>query len=279
MSLRFSHIFAGLMLLSFLAAFALPARSADEHYPEIAFLFDPVARPAKWFGQWLRRRAPIVADARPDDTIRLENLAMRAELTSLTQQLELLEQLNQQRVGMGEIGQDCAPIAVVGADSGTRQSLSLRGSTVQGLRNGMCVLYDRWIVGQIMRSGLAGAQVRLVTDPGSRERVEFRTIVTDPAGKAHAIRRGKLVGVLEGEGRDLMVVQVLTGDEVKAAGIEVGDLVTLAEPDWSANVQGLPLGRVSAITPRPDAPLYAQIRVEPQVNLSRLREVMVVVKE
>jgi cell shape-determining protein MreC len=41
----------------------------------------------------------------------------------------------------------------------------------------------------------------------------------------------------------------------------------------------LPLGRVTAITPRPDAPLYAQIRVEPQVNLLRLREVMVVVKE
>jgi len=279
MPLRFNHIFAGLMILSLLAAFALPARSADEHYPEFSAVFAPVAWPAARIGQWLRRRTPVVADARSDNAIRMENLALRAELTFQTQQIELLEQLNQQRMDMGEIGQDCAPIAVIGADSGSRQSLALRGSTVQGLRNGMCVLYDRWIVGQIMRSGVAGAQVRLITDPGSRERVEFRTIVTDSAGKAHAERRGKVVGVLEGAGQNLMIVRELTGDDVKAAGIEVGDLVTLDEPDWPTNVQGLPLGRVTAISPRTDAPLYAQIRVEPQLNLQRLREVMVVVKD
>ncbi|HEX4125044.1 MAG TPA: rod shape-determining protein MreC [Tepidisphaeraceae bacterium] len=277
--LRFSHIFAGLMVISLLAAFALPAQSADQHYPELSLLFAPVAWPAARIGQWLRRRTPVIVDSRPDAEIRRENMGMRAELTWLTQQLERLERLNHERLGMGQIGQYCAPVGVVGADSGARQSLLLRGSTILGLRDGMCVLYDGWIVGQIARSGLGGAQVRLITDPGSRERVRFRGIVTDAAGRSQAVRRGQLIGVAEGIGQNAMVIRELTGDDVKAAGVAVGDLVTLDEPDWPSNVQGLPLGRVTAISPRPDAPLYAQIEVDPQVNLLRLREVMVVVKE
>lgn len=267
------------MALSLIAAFALPAQPTDQHDPQIAILFEPISWPASRIGQWLRRRTPVIADARPDDEIRRENLALKSELTLLTQDVERLEQLNNERIGMGKIGQYCAPVGVVGADSGSRQSLSLRGSTVLGLRSGMCVLFDGWIIGQINRAGVGGAQARLITDPSSRERVEFRAIVVNRAGHPQAIRRGRLVGVAEGFGRNTMVIRELTGEDVKAAGIAVGDLVTLDEPDWPANVQGLPLGRVTAISPRPDAPLYAQIQVEPQVNLLRLREVMVVVKE
>jgi cell shape-determining protein MreC len=277
MSFRFIHIFAGLMVLSLVAAFALPAQPTDQHYPELVDLFAPVAYPAQRIGQLLHRH--VTNDARPDEAIRHENMGLRAELTALTQQLERLEQLNNERVGMGEIGRYCAPVGVIGPDSGTRQSLALRGSTVLGLRDGMCALYDGWIVGTVIRAGLGGAQVRLITDQGQRERVIFRAIVADRAGRTMALRRGKLIGVAEGMGDNTMVVRELTGDDVKAAGVQVGDLVTLDEPDWPMNVQGLPLGRVVAIEPRTDAPLYAQIRVEPQVNLLRLSEVMVVVKE
>jgi cell shape-determining protein MreC len=279
MSLRFNHIFAGLMGLSVLSGFVLPSRSADEYHPQFQALLAPVAWPAARIGQWIRRRSPLVADNRSDEAIRQQNLDMQSQITWLTQQLETLEQLNHERIDMGEIGQYCAPTAVVGADSGSRQSLALRSSTAQGLHDGMCVLDGGWIIGQITRAGLAGAQVRLVTDVGSRERVTFRAIVIDAAGRTQAVRRGKLVGVVEGQGEKPMVVQDLTGDEVKSAGVEVGDLVTLDEPDWPQIVQGLPLGRVTAIVPRADAPLYAQIRIEPPKNLLLLREVMVVVKE
>ena len=76
-----------------------------------------------------------------------------------------------------------------------------------------------------------------------------------------------------------MIVRGLTMEDIRKAEVAINDWVILSEPDWPLDLQGQPLGKVVKIIPRPDAPLFAQIRIEPQQNLSRLREVMVVTKE
>ena len=61
--------------------------------------------------------------------------------------------------------------------------------------------------------------------------------------------------------------------------LAVGDLVVLSDGEWPPNLQGLCAGRVAGITRQADAPVFADIRVEPVVDLLRLNEVMVVVKD
>ena len=48
-----------------------------------------------------------------------------------------------------------------------------RGSSLQGLRDGMFVLYPEGIVGKVRRAGVAGVRVQLITDPGFLVRVGF----------------------------------------------------------------------------------------------------------
>ena len=173
----------------------------------------------------------------------------------------------------------CTPVAVVGSDSGPRESLALRGSTLEGIVDGMHVLYAGGVVGQVERAGVAGAQVRLLTDPGFRVRGSFGTFRRRADNQIEFARLDAPTALVEGVGRDTMIVRGLSMDQSKSSGIALGNWVILAEPDWPENLQGQPLGRVVKIGRPPDAPLFAEITIEPQTNLSMLREVMVVTKE
>ena len=71
----------------------------------------------------------------------------------------------------------------------------------------------------------------------------------------------------------------LTREQVKLGGLKVDDWVILSEADWPSYLHGRHLGRVKSIGIRPDAPLFAQITVEPTQNLMRLSKVMIVTKD
>src|SRR5687768_16665310 len=186
----------------------------------------------------------------------------------------------------GPVGEFTDTFKVAGNDSATRDSLALQGSSLEGLRAGMHVLYPDGVVGTIQpgRAGMAGAQVRLITDIGFRvlgQLGSFRKGGDGTGGKPGFVPSGTPAVLVEGSGQGAMVVRQLTMEQVAEAGLKAGrdQWVVLADTDWPDNLRGLQLGYVARIDPRRDAPLFAEIRIEPEKDLLKLREVMVVTKE
>jgi cell shape-determining protein MreC len=195
-------------------------------------------------------------------------------VANLRVQLDDLKRIAEDHARYGDIRALCTPYAVIGTDTGARSTLAIQGSSLEGLRDGMVALYPDGIVGRVQRAGVAGARVQLVTDLGFRVRVGFARFEG-----AKFFRVGKTQTLAEGSGRGAMLIKGLTRENVKEVTIGVGDWVILNEPEYPPYLQGRVLGRVTAIAPRPDAPLWDQIVVEPPQNLMRLTEVMIVTKE
>src|SRR5205807_10168779 len=111
--------------------------------------------------------------------------------------------------------------SVVGTDAGARESLSLSGSTLEGIREEMYVVYRGGMVGQVERAGLGGAQVRLITDPSFRIRASFGTFQPDANGGLQFERVAAPSVVLEGCGKGAMLARTLpmkTLKEIKLIG-------------------------------------------------------------
>jgi cell shape-determining protein MreC len=276
--LRFKHVFVGLMSASAITAFAVPSRYVTARVPSVEILFAPVARSAGALAGWAHRRlAPeLSADQRAAETVKRENEALKDEIASLSVRFTELQQLEDTRgkvgVGMREL---CTPYAVIGSDTGTRSSLAIQGSSLQGLRENMVALYSGGIVGRVQRAGVGGTRVQLITDLNFRVLGSFARV----AGPKY-FRLDHPPTVVEGTGRGAMVIRSLTREDVKNAGLKLGDRVILHDAsDWPKNLQGRTLGEIKAIGIRADAPLWASITVEPTQNLMRLKEVMIVTKE
>jgi cell shape-determining protein MreC len=282
-SIKFQHVFVALMLLSLVSAFAIPPKYTTRLQPQVQGLFAPVARPARAVAGWTQQRLfPDKSnDQRAAADVRDENESLRGEVARLERLVGLLEERKAERERLGPVGERCRRIAVVGSDAGTRQSLALRGSTLDGVRDGMEVLYAYGIVGKVERAGVAGAQVRLVTDMASKQLGRFGTFGKRADGGMEFVPLATPPVLVEGRGDGTMIVRSLTLEDVRRAGLRADHsywVVLEDRDDWSDDVQGLRLGGVTNIAPRRDAPLHADIRVEPAANLSRLREVMIVTR-
>jgi len=289
--LRFQHVFVGLMGLSAVGAFIIPPRYAAKFQPQIQTIFAPVSRPVWRVAAWATNRlSPDINDPRATQDIREENQRLRAELSRLLTQLD---ELNRRDLAMGELGQKrdlCRLAKVIGADAGGRESLAIAGSTFDGLKEEQYVLCAGGLVGQIQRAGAAGAQVRLITDPAFHIRVLFKRFVpgSDPP---RYVDVGTPVALAEGVGGGMMVVRGLSlsaigrGRDLKPLGgqaeplLDQGDVAVLVDPECPPALKGEMVGHVVTIGHRHDAQLFAEIRLQPDVNLKRLPEVMVMTKE
>jgi cell shape-determining protein MreC len=166
MLLRFSQVYVFLLALSLLSVFVLPPKYTNP-VRSIQGLFAPVARPARAIGWRVRHRlAPPRDDARNALDVRAENERLKAQVVNLTGQLEALQRIDQDRNRLGDIRPYCTPSPVIGSDAGLRDSLAIAATTRDGVRENMPVLYADGVVGVIERVGVAGTQVKLVTDPG-----------------------------------------------------------------------------------------------------------------
>jgi hypothetical protein len=58
-------------------------------------------------------------------------------------------------------------------------------------------------------------------------------------------------------------------------GIEAGDWVMLEDSEWPKSLQNHRVGKVVSIERRKEAPLFAEIRIRPESDLKKLKEVMV----
>src|SRR5690349_10624017 len=172
---RFKHVFFGLMGLAALSAFVIPPRYTDRVSPPLQILFAPVAAPV----HALVSRAAggggpdLPPDQRPAYAIRLENDRLVQENIWLRQHLEELQRINNEREKLGDLRSLCTPVKVLGSDLGLRESLAVAGSSLEGLKDGMYVIYPGGIVGTLQRSGVAGGQVQLITNPGFRVTAYF----------------------------------------------------------------------------------------------------------
>ncbi len=280
MSLRFNQVFVGLVALSFVSAFILPSHLTNP-VRSVQGLFYPVARPARAIGGVLNARmSHPPRDDRAVADVKDENAQLRQLVSGLKAQLDELQRINADRNAVGDIRRLCTPVPVVGNDAGTRDSLAIRSGTMETVRAGMPVLYARGVVGRVERSGLAGAQVQLITDKDFRAAAQIRAYVNSPDGKVAYVQLGETPPLLQGIGKGRMAIRNMQMKETTADiknPIHVGAFVVLDDVDWDL-ARGQHLGTIEKIQPIPNAPLMADITVRPVLNLEALREVMVLNK-
>jgi cell shape-determining protein MreC len=280
---RFNHVFAALLVLSALSAFVIPERYTSKAEPQLQGLFYPVAKPARAIGAAISGRVssrPDPTDTRDGATLREENAELRQELAARLRELEESRLREGERAQLGLLRELCTPVKVVGPDTAaSREGLMLQGSTVEGLKQGQVVLVPAGIVGKIDRPpGLAGAQVRLITDRGVRINAYFGRL-DRKTNRVEPLRTSP--PLIEGIGDGAMrCATSLTMEEVKsnAVNLQAGDWVLLDDRDWDERVHYRPIGKVVRVAPQANSPLYADIRIEPMKNLTLLNEVMVLTK-
>src|SRR4051812_22595122 len=100
---RFNQVFVALLCLSFLSAFVIPAAYTNR-VRNLQGIFAPVSRPARAIGYALHNRfAPPAPDSRDAADVKEENHQLRAELASLSGQLEELKRINADRSNLGPL--------------------------------------------------------------------------------------------------------------------------------------------------------------------------------
>jgi cell shape-determining protein MreC len=282
-----NHLFFGLMALAGVSAFLIPAKYTDRVVPQLQLLFFPFSAPVRGVAAWAHgREEQLPPDDRASYAIRLENDRLRQQNVKL--RYDLVEQLKitNELKNLGDLGPLCTPVKVVGSDPGQRESLALAGSSLEGLKDDMCVVYPGGIVGRLQRTGLAGGQVQLVTNPGFRVTAYFSAVRRKPDGKNPAAKdaTGDLVRLnnervlVEGAGRGQMVVRHQKMSDVQGWGLQKGDWVVLDDTEWPPRLRGLKIGRVASITTHRESPLFAEIKIAPDADLLKLQEVMVLTK-
>ncbi len=277
--LKFHHVFSSLMVLAFVVAFLFPLFSTRQK-PQLTVLFAPVSRPASWFGNWLRNKfdpPKATPDDRTADDVRDENEQLRIALIHMSEQLAFLKKINADRAQLGSIREFCTPVQVLGGDasSALRETLQLNGSTTTSIAVDQPVLYSDGLAGRVSHAGPLGAQVRLITDEGFRLMGSFCRYERSDDGGLKLLKITTTPPILMGIGRNRMKVENLDMKEIEAAKIQIGDWVTLDDSSWPEQLRGYPVGKIVEIRPRPSNALFAELRIEPQGALTRLREVMV----
>ena len=274
--LKFNHVFASLLVLSALSAFAIPPQYTNKALPQVQSIFAPVSVPARRAGTWVHEKFATKKslDTRDIQAVKAENERLRGLVVQLQSQVEFEQQRNAQWARLGSLKDRCVPVEVTGADAGTRDSLTLAGSTLERVREGAVALYPGGVAGQIPpgRAGVAGAQLRLITDRGFTARGYFVRIGPDLRPQ----RRGSKVVLFEGVGGAMVVKPPLEENDARDFGLQVGDLAVAGERDWPSDLVGQQLGTVTKVEPKTDG--FVEVRVEPATNLETLGEVMVLVK-
>jgi cell shape-determining protein MreC len=285
---RFQHVFYVLMASSAVVAFVVPAQTAGRYQPRVEILFAPVSRPVAAVARSVTHRtSPTpVTDARGDPEIRSENEMLRAEVMQLTARMaELRRRANELGKLSGDLKDMCQMTRVVGSDSGNRDSLSIAGTSFNGIREDMYVLVSEALVGQVARAGTLGSQVRLITDPGFRMKVRFIRFE-----KEFPVRLPLGSVVVQGIGKGQMKATLPLADigldpnlkpldSAVGALVKEGDYIQIDDNECPADLQGLKVGKVTHVVQLRDARLYAEVQIEPVTNLQRLGEVMVMTKE
>jgi rod shape-determining protein MreC len=284
---RFPEIFGVVLMAVLLCSFALPRSVSGRVENTFQFLFAPVAGPIQWMtsnaATPTRPDVPILTNI-TDETTRLkeEKLAALVEMEYLRGQIETLRFRAQEAERVGEALRDIVvPVKVLQPDGNGRDVLRLGGaSTPLVIEKGCPVIFEAGVVGKIQEVGLGKqSSVRLITDKGFKTLARFGRPAQGSV-KLEMLALGETI--VEGHGNGEMRIDSLPLSDVQKAGLQVHDLVLLSDLksiDWPIEVHGYRLGAVSYVGERTDAAGVAEIRVRPERDLTKLKDVWILGKK
>jgi hypothetical protein len=274
---RFKHVYTILLGAAFLCAFVVPSSYTDPARLHVAGIFNPLSGPVRRLAAAIEQplhRAPA-DDPRAKDAIVRENDQLRQEIARLQANVDRLQALESERQELGNIQSMCVHVGVAGNDSGGRDGLLL--SAADQLDQDAPVLYSDALVGKL-DARLGGARVRLITDEGFAETGAFiRFIDADGAVTATHVFPN-FTPLVRGLGHGQIGIFGMKISDYKEAGLRVGDWVVLDDAAWPRAVQGRLLGKIVSCGESRQAPLFADIRLQPVADLSRLSDVWVLNK-
>ena len=272
---RFNHVFFFLMLSAFLCAFVLPDNFTDTARIHFAGVFNPLSYPSRRIAEAIYHRLSPenTADPRSRQALIDENDRLRQEVVRLSANVEQLEKLEGERQRLGDLQSLCVHVPVAGGDSGGRDALLLSATSLGGLSSDEAVLYPGGLAGRLT-TGIGGARVRLITDYGVSLTGAFLRFV-ETANGLKPMRINAPTPLVQGAGRGRLAVGGMKWTDFLQAGLQVGDWVILDDSAWPHAVQGVRLGRIVSASASRNAPGFADIRLAPQADLTRLASVWV----
>jgi cell shape-determining protein MreC len=283
--LRFNHVFGALLATALASSLLMPPGRGGFVRGIADRAFAPLTVPTRQAAGWLTMKlsasdsSPTGQSGASAGQLREENEQLRTTIAQLSADLDRLRRLHAQFEQLGDAAQHCRQFAVLFADSGTRDGLSIKATSADGVEKGMAVVTPLEAVGKITAAGVGGAHVQLITDRESWMRVKFGRLETREGKRVFVIFRPERSPICQGVGNGRMQILNLHLRDVEAAQVREGDLVLPDdEGEWPAQLQGKALGRVDRIAAQRKAPLFAQIEVVPRVDLRQLAGVMVMVK-
>jgi len=150
------------------------------------------------------------------------------------------------------------PAMVVAEDASSwARTIVIDKGALQGVREGLPVVVAEGVVGRVIKVAPGSARVLLVIDASS--------------SVAGLVQRFRTRGVARGNGRGLTFEYALRDETV-----QVGDLI-ITSGMGGLFPKGLVLGYVTQVQ-RTDASLFQQIELRPDLDFSRLEEVLVLLE-
>lgn len=286
MNLRFPEIFGILLFSATACSFGLPRGPSQWVENTFQFVYAPVTGPIQWMTNSSTpptpKDVPIVTQI-GDEVARLrhEKLELQVELERYRGQLETLRFRASQSEKIGEAIRDrVVAVKVIGVDGSGRDLLRLSGaSTTLTIGEGAPVIIEGALIGRISGVGSGNqSTARLLTDKGSKILVRFgRYKSTDQAARLEVLPLEETI--VEGIGKGEMRIDSLRTPDVKRAGLQVNDLVLLSDTktqEWPIEVHGYRIGVISYIGERTDTPGVAEVRIRPDVDVLKLRDVWII---
>jgi rod shape-determining protein MreC len=273
---QFNQVFFGSMMLSLLSAFVLPPHVTDIGRSPVQTLLIPISRPAYRIANAIRGHVQPqpIEDTRPALEIQQENLALKQQVQWLSTKVEELSQQLNERASLGAREDYCDRFDVTAADTG-RDGITIAGTKIGAVREDQPVLSSGVadLIGRVTAIRGMAAHVRLVTDAGFTVTGHFVSY-----SATNGAEERNLLAIVTGNGLGQMVIDNLHSDEVQSM-IKPGDSVVLRDETWPPAVQGIRIGRVATIQPLAKQPLFADIQLVPEGNLTHLNDVWVMTRQ
>ena len=276
-----------LLLLPLSAACSFLPPGVGESFRKLSVLLLPVSYPvrllagnvdARLVPQALTPSAQKESTHSPAQALN-ENETLQYHLSLLLSENELLRRQLADVRSLNLKGQ-VKLVPVIGGDVGSRQVLTLQLSSGDGVAPNMPVTYGKGsFAGKVEVPGLGAANVILVTDPQSTVTGVFRRYQKD-VGLVQLPQSPK---TLVGKGAGRMLISSVKLEEAlppKQAEnqLAIGDWFVVQDKDLPPEVQGFKVGEIESINHN-KSPLFVDLVLRPDVDLMKLREVMVPVKK
>lgn len=209
-------------------------------------------------GELWSRYVWLIDTQAQNDALTQENRELRANLEKVTETRLENQRLRKLLDFVETDPRSVLPAMVVAEDASSwARTIVIDKGQLQGVREGLPVVVAEGVVGRVIKVAPASSRVLLVIDASS--------------SVAGLVQRFRTRGVARGNGRGLNFEYAL-----REASVEVGDLI-ITSGMGGLFPKGLALGQVTNVQ-RKDASLFQQIALRPNIDFSRLEEVLVLLE-